>query len=187
MENKKTLIIIGIVVLGIVGLGFILYLNVRPEPLIQGVIQFPRPSRGHDDDREYLSDEYALPPPGGIHWNIWQNCGVYDQPIDTGYVMHSMEHGAAWISYQPDLPADEVALLQDRVEGVTHLLLAPYPDLQSPVVLSAWGVQLEVDDANDGRIDQFIDRYRLSPQSPEPGAACTNGVGDPIDRNVPSR
>ena len=185
MKDRKTLIIIGVIVIGIAGLGFLLYLSVRPEPPIQGVAQYPRPTRGHDNTVSYPYEEYTLPPPGGIHFDIWQNCGVYDEPVATGNAVHAMEHGAVWIAYAPDLPADEVALLEDRVVDETFLLLAPYPTLQSSVVLSAWGVQLEVDDADDGRIDKFINKYRLGSQTPEPGATCVSGIGDPIDRDVP--
>jgi hypothetical protein len=39
---------------------------------------------------------------------------------------------------------------------------------------------LEVDDLNDRRVNQFIERYRLGPTTPERGAACTNGIGEPI-------
>ena len=185
MQDRKTLIIVGIVVVGVLGLFFLVYQSSRPTPPIEDVVQYPRPARGHDNSVEYNFEDYTLPPPGGIHFDIWQNCGVYEEVINTGNAIHAMEHGAVWISYQPDLPADQVTALQDRVVDETYLLLAPYPTLESPVVLSAWGVQLEVDDANDGRIDQFISKYRLGSQTPEPGAVCTNGVGDPIDRNVP--
>lgn len=180
-SNKKW-IIIGAVVVGIFGLMFILYLNVRPEPVINGLVQDPRQSRAHDDNIVFAFADYPLPPMGGAHFSIWQNCGVYDEPIQIGNAIHSLEHGAAWIAYQPDLAADQAELLQDRVEGTTFLLLAPYPELKSPIVLTAWGVQLEVDDAADKRVDQFIDRYRLGPRTPEPGAACTSGIGDPIDK-----
>ncbi len=185
MGDRKTLVVIIVVVVGLLGLGFLLYLSVRPEPPIQGVVQVPRPARGHDNSVDYSYEEYPLPPPGGIHFDIWQNCGVYEEPVATGNAIHALEHGAVWIAYTSDLPADEVAQLQERVVDETYLLLSPYPNLQSPVVLSAWGVQLEVDDAGDGRIDRFIDKYRLGSQTPEPGAVCTHGVGDPVDRDVP--
>ncbi|MCP4361175.1 MAG: DUF3105 domain-containing protein [Chloroflexi bacterium] len=182
-DNKKW-IIIGAVVIGILGLGYILYLSVRPEPTISGLMQFPRPSRGHDNSLSFAFAENPLPAAGGAHWDIWQNCGIYDEPIETGYAIHSLEHGAVWITYQPELFEDQVAELRARVEGDEFLLLSPYPGLQSPVVLTAWGLQLQVDDAADGRIDQFISRYRLGSQTPEPGAACDRGIGDPVDRIV---
>jgi hypothetical protein len=182
--NQKKWVIIGAVVVGALGLAFILYLNVRPEPRIPGVIQVPRPSRGHDNTAEFAYADYPVPPPGGVHWDTWQNCGVYEEPIETGHALHSLEHGAVWITYSPELSEGAIASLQERVDDQGYLLLSPYPGQPSPVVLTAWGVQLQLDDANDGRIDQFIDRYRQGPYTPEPGAACDRGVGSPIDRTA---
>lgn len=178
LSSRRNQIILGMIVLGIAGLGFILYLNVRPEPQIDGVVQFPRPARGHDDNLVFDASE--IPPAGGAHFNIWQNCGIYEEPIQTGNAIHSMEHGALWITYQPDLPADEVAALENLVRGETFLLLSPYFGQRSPIVLTAWGIQLEVDSASDGRIPNFIERYRLGQQTPELGGACTQGVGVPL-------
>ena len=178
LSNRRNQIILGMIVLGVAGLAFILYLNVRPEPQIEGVIQFPRPARGHDDTLVFDTSE--LPPAGGEHYNIWQNCGIYEEPIQTGNAIHSMEHGALWITYQPDLPSDEVAALENIVRSQTFLLLSPYPGQRSPIVLTVSGLQLEVDSANDSRIQEFIDRYRLGPQTPEMGASCSQGVGAPL-------
>ena len=177
LSDRRNQIILAAIVLGVAGLAFILYLNVRPEPQIEGVVQFPRPARGHDDTLVF--DENELPPAGGEHYNIWQNCGIYSEPIQTGNAIHAMEHGALWITYQPDLPAEEVASLEGLVRGETFLMVSPYPGQRSPIVLTAWGIQLELESADDGRIPAFIERYRLGSQTPELGGACTQGVGLP--------
>ena len=39
-------------------------------------------------------------------------------------------------------------------------------------MLTAWGVQLSLDSADDERIDQFLASFRQGPQTPEPGATC---------------
>jgi len=177
LSERRNLIILGAVVVGVLGLGYLLYLSVRPTPPIEGINQVPRPPRGHDN--ALVFETGGLPPPGGQHFDIWQNCGIYTEPIETGNAIHSLEHGAVWVTYAPDLPADEVARLQDKVRGDPFLLLSPYLEQTSPIALTAWGYQLTVDSAGDGRIDQFIERYRLGPQTPEPGATCNNGVGTP--------
>ncbi|MEZ4595071.1 MAG: DUF3105 domain-containing protein [Chloroflexota bacterium] len=178
LSNRRNLIVLGMILLGVVGLAFIMYLNVRPDEPIEGVVQFPRPARGHDDTLVFAGLE--IPPAGGEHFNVWQNCGIYAEPIQTGNAVHSMEHGALWITYDPDLPGEQVATLEGLVRGETFLLLSPYPDLRSPIVLTAWGFQLEVDSAEDGRIEPFIERYRLGPTTPELGGACTSGIGVPL-------
>lgn len=177
-SSTRWLLIGGLGIVVIAALAGLLWLSLRPEPEIEGVVQFPRPSRGHETGLEIPFGE--LPPAGGTHDPAWQNCGIYDQPLNTANAIHSMEHGAAWITYQPDLPADQIAAIQDRFRGQTFTLVSPYPEQRSPIVLTTWGVQLEVDSIDDGRVAQFIERYRLGPNTPERGAACTNGVGEPI-------
>lgn len=178
LSDRRNQIVLGMIVLGLAGLAFILYLNVRPEPAINDVIQFPRPARGHDDTLVFNAS--AAPPAGGEHFNVWQNCGIYSEPIQTGNAIHSMEHGAVWITYQPGLAADEIAALEEIVREQTFLLLSPYEGQESPIVLTAWGIQLSVNEVDDGRIEQFIERYRLGSQTPELGGACTQGVGEPL-------
>jgi hypothetical protein len=171
-------ILIAAVMVGVGGLGYLLYLSLRPEPEIAGIIQYQRLSRGHEQNLEIPFGE--LPPAGGTHDPVWQNCGIYDEPLNTAHVIHSMEHGAAWVTYQPNLHTDQIEAIQNKFRGQTYIVVSPYPGQSSPIVLTAWGVQLEVDDLNDRRVDQFIERYRLGPTTPERGAACTNGIGEPI-------
>jgi hypothetical protein len=170
-----------IVILGggaIITVALIVYLLTPKQiTLLAGVNQYDNLSRDHSD----LPQTYAqIPPVGGTHNPIWQNCGIYDQPVHNENAVHSLEHGAVWITYQPDLPAAVVQHLRDLVRGHTHVLLSPYPGLPKPVVASAWGLQLPLDDPNDARLPLFITRYEQGPQTPEPGAACDGGIGGAI-------
>jgi hypothetical protein len=85
-----------------------------------------------------------------------------------------------WLTYQPDLPQEDVESLRKQVRDEDYVLMSPYPGLKSPVVLTAWEVQLELDSAQDNRIEEFVDRYQRGPTTPEPGATCQDGVGTPI-------
>ena len=176
-NNRTILWIVGIVA-SLAIMGGLLYLALRPPQAIAGVVQFPRPSRGHEANLEIPFGE--LPPVGGNHDPAWQNCGIYDAPINTANAVHSLEHGAIWITYQPDLPAEEIAALVEHFEGQTYTLISPYPEQRSPIVLTGWGVQLELDSLDDDRFDAFIEAYRVGPNTPERGASCTGGIGEPI-------
>ncbi len=125
--------------------------------------------------------DYAQSPPvGGEHNSIWQNCGFYEEPIRSETAVHSLEHGAVWITYSPDLPQNEIARLRDLAQSNDYVLVSPYPDLDSPVVASAWGKQLNLESAEDPDLERFIGAYSQGPQTPEPGAACTGGIGNPV-------
>ncbi len=149
--------------------------SVRLRP-VEGVADLGLQERGHDIEAEFA--EEGLPPVGGEHNPNWQNCGIYTNPVETSLAVHSMEHGAVWLTYRPDLTEEGVAALQDLVRGESYLLLSPYPSQTEDLVLSAWGVQLIADDTTDERIDGFISRYKG--RGPEPGAPCTGGVGTPV-------
>ena len=178
-NRARTYIIWGVIIVAIAALGALLYLNLQEPEALADLQRFAGLSRGHDEEVDYSGQE--LPPVGGLHSGVWQNCGIYTEPVDSKNAVHSMEHGAVWVAYQPDLPAGEVEALQDIVRGERYVLLTPYPELKSPVVLTAWGVQLELDSVGDGRIPEFINRYQQGPQTPELGATCQDGLGDPIN------
>ena len=175
----RTYVLLGAAGVGILILGYLLFLSVQDPEALDGIQRFVGLSRSHDETVDFSNLD--LPPVGGIHSDIWQNCGIYDQRIDAKNAVHSMEHGAVWIAYNPSLTEEDIEILQNQVRGETHILLSPYPNLRSLVVLTAWGVQLEVDSANDGRIADFIDTYQRGPQTPELGATCSNGLGRPIN------
>ena len=177
-DNIRSIVIVAAIVLGLAGLAYLIYLNVREPPPIRGVVTFARPSRGHDNSIQYPASD--LPPVGGTHYDQWQVCGIYDEPIATENAIHSLEHGAVWITYSPDLSANVLAELKNIARGNNFVLMSPYPDLKSPIVLTAWGLQLELDSVNDNRIEQFIERYQVGPQTPERGATCGPGSGGGI-------
>ncbi len=119
------------------------------------------------------------PPAGGEHNPTWQNAGYYDEPVRNETAVHTLEHGAVWITYSPDLPQGQVDELQEVANSRECVLVSPYPDLSSPVVASAWGKQIELKNADDPALNRFIGTYLQGEQTPEPGAACTGGVGEP--------
>ena len=119
------------------------------------------------------------PPAGGDHNAAWLNCGVYTEPVPNENAVHSLEHGAVWITYDPAIPAEDVATLQAFADNQSYVLVSPYEGLDSAVAVSAWGYQLKVDSVDDERLPIFIQKYLLNPELAEVGAPCSNGVGVP--------
>ena len=175
----RWVVIGGVVIAAIIGLGYLLYQDLRgPAPIepIEGLVEHEHQSRDHVDEEIIAGD---LPPAGGSHSPVWQNCGIYDEPVSIENAMHSLEHGAMWLAYQPDLPQGDVESLRDLVRGEDFVIMSPYPGLKSQVVLTAWEVQMELDSVEDDRLEEFVDRYQQGPTTPERGATCQDGVGTP--------
>lgn len=144
---------------------------------IEGVKSFKFEGGAHKPGRL----EYAQrPPAGGEHNGSWQNCGIYDRPIYDEYAVHSLEHGAVWVSYKPDLTTSQVLQLKELVADRTYILLSPHESQQAPIVLSAWNKQLEVQDVSDGRIMKFIETYEQGGEAPEIGASCSGAYKETV-------
>ena len=146
---------------------------------IVGLKQFSNLARDHQDGPVTYPQ---TPPVGGVHSPVWQNCGIYDKPVANENAVHSLEHGGVWITYRPDLAAADVEKLRALVRGHTHALLSLYPNLPTPVVASAWGLQVQVQSASDARLPLFVSRYENGKQTPELGATCSGGIGNPVQQ-----
>lgn len=118
--------------------------------------------------------EYDRTPPlGGPHNPRWLACDVYDEPVPAEFAVHSIEHGAIWIAYTPDLPADQVAMLAElAASNREYVLVAPQEGLDSRIVAVSWGLGLEASSADDPRLQQLVDGYAGGAQGGEPGAPC---------------
>jgi hypothetical protein len=143
---------------------------------IQGVLDYHKTKYGRNHVTTHV--KYAQSPPvGGNHNAIWQNCmgDVYPAQIANEHAVHSLEHGAVWITYRPGLATSEITRLAAKVRGKTYLLMSPYPGLSTPISLQAWGYQLRVNSSSDKRIDAFISALS-NKGAPEPGGLCSSGV-----------
>jgi hypothetical protein len=120
------------------------------------------------------------PPVGGDHSPGWQNCGSYAEIVPNELAVHSMEHGAVWITYDPALDQTQAEELRALSKNQTHVLVTQYEGLGQQIVLSAWEHQLRVDSVNDPRIALFIAQFQNGPQTPEPGSPCSGAIGKPL-------
>lgn len=128
---------------------------------------------------ETAVDYEQTPPAGGDHNAIWLNCGVYTEPVPNENAVHSLEHGAVWVTYDPaQVSDDDIAALEAQLPS-TYTVLSPYEGMDTPIAVSAWNAQLKVDAADDERIEDFIRAYWRSTNAPEPNAACTGAYDAP--------
>ena len=174
--------VVGSLVLGALLLGIVAYAALNqgsgipelvrdPDNAIEGVALAPE----EELTRNHVAgavDYERMPPRGGDHNIVPQSCAIYDAPIAPEHAVHSLEHGAVWVTYNDDVSDGDVEELAGRIEGEPYGLMSPLPEQESPIVLTAWGRSLELDDAGDDRIGDFITAYASGTQTPERGAAC---------------
>lgn len=119
------------------------------------------------------------PPAGGLYSAQWQTCGVYTTAVPAENAVHSLARGAVWITYRPDTSISDIAAIVRVARDHTYMLVSPYADQETPLVASAWGVQLPLYDPQDNRLTVFLARYRQNSYAPEAGQPCTGGAGQP--------
>ncbi|MGI8540137.1 MAG: DUF3105 domain-containing protein [Rubrobacteraceae bacterium] len=145
-----------------------------PEDPPEGVEVFDATTNELVDNPSYDRS----PATNGDHDPFWWNCGYYDEPIDEAKAVHSLDHGVVWITYSPDLPAEDVETLREY-GAEEYVIVSPYPEQNATVTATSWRIQLEFDEADDPRLRQFVDDFRVSEIAPLAGNGCTKGSGEP--------
>lgn len=128
-----------------------------------------------DPHASYNSD----PPTSGPHMPGIAPWGAYDKPIPKEYQVHNLEDGGVVIQYNcpkgcPDLVkklegvflkykarAEKDMPEHDKgpVPKYMHLILAPYPDMDTQIALTAWTRLDKFNDFDEARIDRFVEAY----------------------------
>jgi hypothetical protein len=127
----------------------------------------------------------TAPPTSGPHLNWVAKWGVHKTPIIRELQVHNLEDGGVILQYKcdqtcPDLVAKLEALAaryRDKAEAdrrsmprpanpdrpvrskYDHLIVAPYPDMQHQLALTAWGRIDSFDGYDEDRIVRFIEAY----------------------------
>ncbi|HEX3087823.1 MAG TPA: DUF3105 domain-containing protein, partial [Ilumatobacteraceae bacterium] len=139
----------------------------------EGTVTYTGLTRNHVDTPV---DYPQTPPVGGNHNPVWQNCQYYDTSVPNERAVHSLEHGAVWITYGPDTSQADKDVLKAIADQGDHILISEYDGLPAPIVATAWGKQLLLQSVSDPRLQQFVDVFQSGPQTPEPGVTCRDST-----------
>lgn len=127
------------------------------------------------------------PPSSGPHYPAWANFQEFDKPVDRGYLVHSLEHGAVVLLYKCASPTDEgcaplveglrrvrAAAAEDRAcDPSVHarVIIAPDPAIDTPIAGAAWGFTYKGDCLDEPTLSMFVrDYYAGGPED-----FCTPG------------
>jgi hypothetical protein len=106
------------------------------------------------------------PPTSGPHVEQIPEFKIHSQPITKELAVHGLEDAGVIINYIPDLDnlsVDKLASIASSYHelsgGRSRVIMAPYPNLSHPIVLTAWGRIDRLDSIDEARIRLFIDEY----------------------------
>ena len=119
-----------------------------------------------DEGRQHVAEGTPItyntdPPTSGTHYPASQPGGHYTHEILPGYLVHSMEHGAIIIYYNPTVSLAQQNEIRDIIQphlgNFATVIAVPRNDPDYPIILTAWRhwQRLRAYDAN--MIRDFID------------------------------
>ncbi len=108
-----------------------------------------------------------VPPTSGTHYGgQWENAGFFEEPRPYGTLVHSIEHGAVVVYYDPAELSDEAETdLRERAGQHTgrwrSFIAVPNPedDPDAAYVLTAWEKRLTMDEYDPETVDAFVAEY----------------------------
>lgn len=170
--RRTVRIVISLVVLIVAGYGLFL-LAERGVPKSEDMSQtFPDQGRAHISIDSVHEPYNSNPPTSGPHYNQPARPGFRgDEDIADEYLVHSLEHGMIWISYQPEVSPEIVKILKGFGGGLVVVTSRVLND--TDIAVAAWG-RLDAFDLKDGVLDEervkdFISRYvNRGPESVPP-------------------
>ena len=163
MKRWGLLLIIGgvvVVLVGIFALG-----NKAPASNQNAIGQhFAEQERKHIDEGTKSPVEYnSNPPSSGPHYPQPAPWGVKDTAEADERYIHNLEHGGVWITYKPDLAADQLNQLKAAVSALppdaqfneVKIVMSPRAANTSPVSLVAWTYVENLDTPDATKIKDF--------------------------------
>jgi hypothetical protein len=124
------------------------------------------------------------PPSSGPHYPLWADFKEYPGPVPSGYLVHSMEHGAVVLFYKCDPPGcpdiveglrkmRDVAPVDPRcTDGVKRIIVVPSTTIASKVAAAAWGATYQAPCLDTPSLEAFVrDHYAKGPED-----ICAPGI-----------
>ena len=141
----------------LVGLAVYLWSASRPGQWVRSL------GNAHLGSAEEKHEPYnSNPPTSGPHLPYIAPWGIHPEPIVKELQVHNLEEGGVLVQYNcPKGCPDLVASLKTIVLRYdSQVILAPYPEMDSRIALTAWTRIDKLDELDEKRIARFIEAYR---------------------------
>lgn len=102
------------------------------------------------------------PPTSGPHVGGLARWGIHTAPIPRELQVHNLEDGGVLVQYScPEGCPGLVEKLEKIVQGYDKfVILAPYPDMDHRIALTAWTRIDKFNDFDENRVVRFIEAYK---------------------------
>lgn len=120
-------------------------------------VAVPDQGRGHIGVGVEHEPYNSSPPTSGPHYEQWAKWGVYEEKLPDEQLVHNLEHGGIWISYQDKDNPELFEKLKDIAEDYSVKVILTYrPENDAPIVLAAWTRLLKLETFDEKQIKSFI-------------------------------
>lgn len=119
------------------------------------------------------------PPVQGTHATTPAPCGVHGSPVPDENLVHSLEHGAVALLFDPAraTPEDIKELEAIASDADENVVSAPYEGMEPVFAIASWGERMDLDELDVAAVNEYIDTF--AGKGPEAGQTCPNTVDTP--------
>ena len=157
-RRRQNLLVNGGIALAVVLFaGLMAYDTFRPQP----GMAMPDLGNLHIDPPQTATYN-SSPPTSGPHYTTIASWGIHAEPVPNELQVHNLEDGGVIVQYNcPEGCVDLVAGLTEIVERYdSEVILAPYPDMEARIALTAWNRIDRFEAFDEARVVAFIEAYR---------------------------
>lgn len=108
------------------------------------------------------------PPTSGDHYEESIPDGFYDKEMPDEALIHNLEHGYIWISYQPDkISPQDLSSLKEITKPYSKIVITPRSKNDTVLAVAGWGKLEKLEGVDKKKIISFI-KLNKPGKAPEP-------------------